>query len=159
MVLKIISIALAICAAELFIISLQSSADPLYMIISNNPFFVSVRMLLILAAVVLAFKTQFKYRLSQQIVIALGILLLFFGALGTVSQSVTDVFSAFIKYLDFWLLFLIGTVFSIAALSYPSKNAKLHLPIFMLRIVAKMPADKLSHAASLHLRSVNRSKA
>jgi hypothetical protein len=159
MVLKIISIALALCAAELFLINLQAPSDPLYMIISNNPYFVSIRMLLILAAVGVAFKSHFKYRLTRNSVTVLGSLLLILGTLGAVSQSVTVMFSSFMMYLDFWLIFLIGTVFSIAALSYPSKNAKMNLPIFMLRLLSKIPVDKLSHAASLQIRPVNKSKA
>lgn len=153
MVIKLISLILVLCSVELFIVGLQSPSDPLFLIISSNPFAISIRMLLLLAAVILAFKTRFKYRISRDITALVGSFLIIFSASGMMSQTITNEMNGFLNYLDFWLLFLIGVVYNLSALSYQFNRRHLSLKKLLRRHLPQSAATRLSHYTSASLRA------
>lgn len=157
MIIKLISLVLVLCSVELFIVGLQSPSDPLFLIVSNNPFFVSLRMLLLLAAVTLAFKSRFRYKISRDAAALAGTFLMIVGASGMMSQTITSQLNGFINYLDFWSLFLIGVVYNLSALSYGFSQRHLLAQKTLTRHLPQVWLSKLSSFSDSGLRTAKKS--
>jgi hypothetical protein len=117
---------LMVCSAELALIGLQNPNDLLLLVVSNNPFIIVLRLLLVLGALVLAFKKRFEYKYSREIVGGIGALLMIFGICGMFSQAIADDLSVYIKYLDFWMFCLFGLVFTLASLTLQPGSRQLN---------------------------------
>ncbi|HEX5394747.1 MAG TPA: hypothetical protein VFW52_00065 [Candidatus Saccharimonadales bacterium] len=144
MVIKFISLILAVCSIELAVVAAQSPADPLLLIISGDPVVSAIRLVLVAAAVRLAFKARYKYKFSRDALIGGGTIMMAAGLCGMLSQSITDELSVYIKYMDFWALFLIGLVFALSALTSQAGNRKLKLKPSLFKLIPKTWTAKTS---------------
>ena len=156
MIAKFISLAMAVCSIELLILGLQSPDDPLLLIISSNPVLMVLRLLLVLAAVRLAFKNRFKYKISQSVLAFFGALLMFMGLCGMFSQKVADELSVYIKYMDFWMLFLVGLVFALVSLTIIPGYRRLRVSPVVFQHLPKAWASKFDLQSYFNLKPVKK---
>ncbi len=144
MIIKLMSIVIATCVGELFVLGAQNTDDPLFLFISDNKLTVAVRLLLVALAVIISFKQRFTYRPSRHIIGALGLALIIFGSMGAMSQTIIDEFSALLKIMDFLLMILVGIIFSLAALGYQPGRRQLVWRELLISHIPKALAPKLS---------------
>lgn len=144
MVVKLLSVVVAICVGELFVLGVQAPGDPLFLFISNSPVVVAIRLILVATALIISFKKSFVYYFSRSAVGAVGLFLVFIGTMGAISQTISDEFGVYLKVLDFILLMVTGLVFCLATLSYPARRRQLVWRRLLLRRMPKPLALKLS---------------
>lgn len=144
MVIKLLSIVVAICAGELLVLGIQAPDDPLFLFISNSQAVVALRLILVVMALIISFRKSFVYYFSRTFIGVIGIFLVFVGGMGAISQTIIDEFGTFVKVLDYILLMQVGLVFCLASLSYPARRRQLVWRKSLLQRVPKPLALKLS---------------
>lgn len=149
MIIKLIAAGIVLCVGLLFLLGMESSSDPLFLIISDNPIVVVLRMAITLGAVVVAFRGRFIYDLSQKIAGVLGACLIGAGILGTFSHTIAYGLDRYIKTYDYFVIFELGVVFLLAAASYQAGRKRL-VPLRLL--------DRLSLFWSSTLHGTKQSK-
>ena len=144
MIIKLMGFVLAVISVELFLIGVQSPADPLLLVISSNPVVMSLRIAVVATAIFLAYKKRFKYKITHKVLGWLGGLMAFGGLLGTLSQTIAAELSVYIKYLDFWMLCLLGIMFVVISLSTQPGWHRLKIQKTLIRHLPKILESKLN---------------
>lgn len=126
MYIKMVSLVLATCVAELFAYGLQAPSDPMFLFISNSPAVVLLRLLLAAVLVFIAFRGRFNHRESRSAAKVIGIALACLGIVGMYSQPIINFFSDYIKVCDFMLMVSFGLALVIASLTLPTRQRSLY---------------------------------
>jgi amino acid transporter len=148
MFIKFVSLTIAMCVGELFILGLQAPNDSMFLFISNSPLIVLAHLTLAITLLILAFRGRFLYRQSRIIAQWAGIILITFGVAGMISETIFDLLGQFLKTVDYILMTEAGIVFVLASLTYRTGRRELPLRKLALQklprsLNTKLPQQKV----------------